>query len=136
MNNAKETFGPFFDKGVYALRPDAMFVTMLPREDRKTKSGLIIQTQDKTIEGYRASVPVFVEVIKTGADDMAFKVGNVLLIPPLAVVNWYQDLLGAVCNVESGCTIGIMENHEDNAYIVFEDKDEYEKAVSIVKESA
>lgn len=136
MKKTQETFGPLFEQATYNLRPDAMFVTMLPREDRTTKSGLIIQTQDKTLEGYRADVPVWVEVIKVGSDEGAFKVGNILLTPPLAVVNWYKDFLGAVCNVEAGRTLGIMENHEDNAYLVFEDKAAYEKAVELVRENS
>lgn len=134
MKNAKETFAGVFESGLYTLRPDALLVTMLPRQEQTTKSGLIIQTNEKTVEGYRADVPVFVEVVQVGGEG-PFKVGQVLLTPPLATVNWYQEMLGAVCNLEGGRTLGIMENHEDNAYMVFEGMGAYEKAFTMVAEA-
>lgn len=132
MNNTVETFASVFESGCYTLRPDAVFVTMLPKVEQTTKSGLIMPTSEKGIEGYKADTPIFVEVVQTGGDG-PFQVGNILLTPPLATVNWYKEMLGAVCNIAGGRTLGIMENHSDNAYMVFEDREAYERALGLVE---
>lgn len=142
MSKIAELFNTLKEEGLYELRGDCMIVEELPSKEVKTKSGLVLSSSAKSIEGYSADKPVFVRVLQVGAgyiDDegkekaLDFEVGDIVLVGPIATVRWYSDILGLVSNTAE-CRLGVMQGFSENGFMTFKTEEAYNKAYEIVEQ--
>ena len=95
MTKLQNIFNKMQELGVYTLRGDTAIVEELPREEVKTRSGLITPERSRSLEGYSSDKPMFVRVLQVGDgyknDDgdlvkCDFVAGDILLVGPIATV--------------------------------------------------
>lgn len=126
-------------KDKHKLCGDNIYVEELPKEELKTKSGIII-TESSNVRDINAityEVPSFVRVLSVGpgfynedGDDVpvAVKPGNIVMAAALSV-KWLNNFGGVV--LKKPHRIGLMS--EDAILEIYEGEDAYEKAVEIIR---